>query len=311
MMNRRSDSRARRRRGLVIRQAAQWGPESRDAPMVATAAFPVVDAAAASPPQARRPEPAQPPGTKRSRPAAPPPAGGRTAQDLRGLLERPALTWLLVGESFEPPHPAGRDWRNMAARLSDAIRHSLGRRQDVVAEQLCPGQRLSGLTEVVRASFARLHPDLVLISLGGEESSAGRRGLADFEQRLASLTVALQRMNVLPILCTPPYQPHNTEAGSSVEIDALIYAEAVRATAAEYDVPLVDHFAHWEAAAARARGNADWFDAGTSIPGRYGHEQLARRILSDLGLTGEPAHRPGGTAPAGGAQRPDRPAAAP
>jgi lysophospholipase L1-like esterase len=82
-------------------------------------------------------------------------------------------------------------------------------------------------------------------------------------------------------LSTPPLTPTTSEGEA---VHQLIYVEAVRAVAAEYDLPLVDHFRHWEAAATEIGGLERWFDGESRHPGRVGHEQMARRLFADLRL---------------------------
>lgn len=272
-----SDSRlarsSRRRRCLVIRAAAR--AEQTAAPFVIPDPPVTDDRAEPQFPEIVESLPVEAP----SPCVTPESAGGSSLQ--RPLSRAASLTWMYVGDSLEPPATAGRDWRSFAGRLTETIRQTAGRSRDVVIEQLAAGQTLSAALDEATESIARFRPDLLLVSIGPHEAAAGRRGLAAFEQALTMLIHRARQGQTLPILCTPPRVP---TAEAKATVDQLIYAEAVRSIAAEYDLPLVDHFAHWEAAAASARGNDGWFDSSVALPGRFGHQQLTARIVADLQL---------------------------
>jgi hypothetical protein len=271
-------SAARRRRWLLLRQTAT--PEQRDPEPVSTPTdvellqdAPRAEPVSIAPVMTVAPSPPTPPAL---------PADALSTSCLRALLSRPApLTWMLIGDSLEPSAGHEREWRSFSGRLSDVVRHVAGRARDVFIVHTAAGQRLEEVAVDAAQNVARFRPDIVLVTLGPQEAASGRRGLTAFERNLIALIGTAAAARAVPILSTPPQTP---AADPEAAVHQLIYAEAIRAVAAEYDVPLVDHFAHWETAAARPAGNSAWFEAAASTPGRYGHEQLARRIVVDLQL---------------------------
>jgi len=197
----------------------------------------------------------------------------------RQLAQSGSLTWMLSGDSLEPHHAPHREWRSFGGRLGEFVRTELGRNEDVFIVNATPGQCVETID--VESRIFRYRPDFVLFSLGPGEAAHGTSGLLAFEQSLGRLLVRLADAGIVAVLCTPPLTPVD-EAEDSV--DRLIYVEAIRAIAAEYDVPLVDHFAHWETAATEIGGLERWFEGESTSPGRVGHEQLTRRIILDLQL---------------------------
>ena len=69
--------------------------------------------------------------------------------------------------------------------------------------------------------------------------------------------------------------------------DCLVYVEALRGITAELDVPLVDHWEHWESAAVDAGGIETWVEPNFALPGKRGHEKMAELTLSALGLSSQ------------------------
>lgn len=190
------------------------------------------------------------------------------------------LTWLITGDSHEPPRGA-REWRNFSGRLIEHLRLHLQRTEDAFVVTSSPGKRIDTLSGDVPMQLLRFQPDIVLLSVSPGEVEAGRRGLAAFEDQLLRIVQAGRSAGFMLCLATPPVTPLQPGVDP---IDVLIYVEAVRSVAAEYDLPLIDHYAYWEEAAMQIGGLERWFDQESRWPGRIGHEQLCRRIISDLGL---------------------------
>lgn len=208
------------------------------------------------------------------------PAGG---ERLRRALEQQApLTWMLAGESFDTVPSGVREWPSFTSRLTEAIRRHPVRGADVFIVETRSGPALARLAHELPPRAARFRPDVVLLSLSPRDVEQGLKGLETFERQLADLVEAVLSAGALPILCTPPCLEQTTAEST---VDRSVYVEAIRATAAEYEVPLVDHWAEWElvlqepAAASGATAGAD------RPPGPLGPARLAQRILEELGLS--------------------------
>lgn len=205
-------------------------------------------------------------------------AGTRLAQRLAATHD---LTWVIAGDSLEPNGAAPREWRNFAGRLMEHVRHQLGRAGDLFLVSAACDRNLQALSAEADRQILRSHPDIVLLTISPLEARAGKRGLHTFERQLIGLISQVAATGAVLCLATPPLAPAGEDSDA---VNQMIYAEAVRSIAAEYDLPLVDHFAHWEAVATEIGGLERWYDAESRTPGRIGHEQLARRVIADLHL---------------------------
>ncbi len=204
---------------------------------------------------------------------------------LRTLLGKPGpLTWVMCGDSLRLPSSGVREWRSSAGRITEYLHGRMSRSHDVLVDTATPGMRIEKLIPVLWQRVLKFRPDVVLISIGQGEAEAGLEGLEEFERRLAMLVETLQKTGIVTAVSTPPL-------AASVDSDEivlqLVYAEATRATAAEYDLPLVDHWAHWEQHATEGDVTS-WYDGETWVPGKLGHVEIARRIVKDLGLQDRP-----------------------
>jgi hypothetical protein len=189
---------------------------------------------------------------------------------------------MLAGESFDSVPSGVREGASFTSRLTEAIRRHPVRGGDVFIVETRSGPALARLARELPPRAARFRPDVVLLSLSPHDVEQGLKELEGFERQLAGLVEAVLSAGALPILCTPPCLEQTVAAAT---VDRSVYVEAIRATAAEYEVPLVDHWAEWEsvlqepAAASGATAGAD------RPPGPLGPARLAQRILEELGLS--------------------------
>jgi lysophospholipase L1-like esterase len=105
-----------------------------------------------------------------------------------------------------------------------------------------------------------------------------------FEEHLTVVLRSIAAAGGIPVLSTPPalLLPDDAPQG----IDQLVYVEAVRSLAAEFDVPLVDHWEHWEQCAVPPGRAGSWFDKDGQSPSAIGLAQIAERLLAELNLSG-------------------------
>lgn len=202
----------------------------------------------------------------------------------RKLAERTPLTWVIAGEEFEGAPGAVREWRSFAGRFAEALRGNRHRGDDVVITATRPEATAARIAAELDQRVLRFRPDVVLLSFGPSDAAPGAAALNTFEQRLTVLLEAIAAVGAVPVLCTPPRSPR---LDARTAVDQFSFAEAIRATAAEWDVPLVDHWQAWQAELDEGRLTPEWFDPETQQPGRLGHARMAERILHDLELVEE------------------------
>jgi hypothetical protein len=201
---------------------------------------------------------------------------------LATLLASPrGLTWVIAGDSLEPVGSHDREWRSYSGRLAEQVRVQWGRHSDGVIIQTEPAGRIVELERKLTDRVLRYTPDIVYIAVGLEETRRGLGELDHFESALSRLVERLQAAAALVVLATPPCIP---TLESHTEVDQQVYAAAVRAIAAEYETPLVDHFAAWELAATHDGALTRWLDTDGETPGAAGHRQITETIVRELGL---------------------------
>lgn len=197
---------------------------------------------------------------------------------LQLLVQRiSGLAWVFTGDSLRGPSDGNREWRTSAERLLEHLQGRMYRTSDVVIDSTGFGSMLSSLRQELDERALRYRPDIVLICLGTNEARAGMKGIELFEHQLAVVVEEILAAGAVPVLCTPPA----VKAGATV--DQLVYVEAIRAAAAEFDVPLVDHWDYWERMSTQVDLDR-WCDDSTGLPGRHGHIELVQKLISDLEL---------------------------
>ncbi len=214
--------------------------------------------------------------------ASPPPAW---------ILRSKPLTWILLGESLAPPPDGNRNWRNFGERLGEFLKPIRRRSRDVLIDKTAPR---CDLTETRRrlADSLRFQPDVVLLSVGLKNIPRDAEELSRFEEGLRQFIKILQRTKANCILSTPPALP---VINREETVDHLIFTEAIRAIAAECDLPLVDHWRRWEEASLRGNDLSKWCTNQGRTVGPAGHMELFRQIVEDLGLgqISDPSPSPG------------------
>ncbi|MEZ6065563.1 MAG: hypothetical protein R3B90_07585 [Planctomycetaceae bacterium] len=190
----------------------------------------------------------------------------------RSLAQAEPLTWVFAGDNLEPVSAESREWRSFTSWLVERIRIQLGRGADGIIIQTEPAGRLTQLARGLHARVLRYRPDIVYLSISPDEALRGLRELAQFEAELFSTIEQVSTNDGLVLLATPPVVP---APDTDDLVNQQVYAEAIRAAAAEFDLPLIDHFAVWEAAYESSSGLGDWLVPGHDRPGPLGHRLLA------------------------------------
>ncbi len=132
-----------------------------------------------------------------------------------------------------------------------------------------------------------LKPDLVTIMYGTNDSyvdrgrTAGRLSLTRYRQNLVTLVTELLRRGIVPVLMTEPRWAADAKAnglGEHPNVRLSLYVDACRSVAADWRVPLVDHFAVWGVAARRGVKLSGWTTDGCH-PNPTGHGKITDRLF--------------------------------
>jgi acyl-CoA thioesterase-1 len=131
------------------------------------------------------------------------------------------------------------------------------------------------------------HPRIVTVMYGTNDGyidlrkTEVRLPLADYRRNLVEIVSRLRAAGAVPVLMTEPRmgrQMRLNGLGESPNVSLTKYVAACREVAAELDVPLVDHFAHWTKADEAGTDIGAW-TTDQCHPNVAGHEQMADLIL--------------------------------
>ena len=139
----------------------------------------------------------------------------------------------------------------------------------------------------------RHQPDIVTIMYGTNDSyvdkgkTASRISVDDYRKNLNEIVARLLRRGIQPVLMTEPRwsdkaRKNGIEENPNIRLEP--YVQACRDVAAEWRVPLVDHFAVWTAARESGIDLHGWTTDGCH-PNPNGHVKLADAMLPVLNAT--------------------------
>ncbi len=149
------------------------------------------------------------------------------------------------------------------------------------------GERTDGALQRLAKDVLDRKPRLVLVMYGTNDSyvDRGRREprltVGQYRANLEELVARIREAGAEPILMTPPRWGEKAVpdgAGENPNGRLEPYVTACRKVAKERKVLLVDHFAHWSAAAAAGTDLGRW-TTDQCHPNPRGHREIADLIL--------------------------------
>lgn len=191
------------------------------------------------------------------------------------------VTWIFTGDSITHGALHTLGWRSYPEHFAERVRWELGRVRDIVINTGISGERTGGLLADFDWRALRFQPQVVSIMIGMNDCAAGEAGRETFRDNLVALVEAVRTAGGIPLLNTP-----NTVyvANSAGREDLPAYATIVRETAVAMSAPLVDHWAHWQAAKPDQEELLPWLEDRSIHPGVYGHREFAKEIFRVLGI---------------------------
>lgn len=187
------------------------------------------------------------------------------------------VTWVFTGDSITHGALFTEGWRSFVEHFSERIRWELRRFDDVVINTGACGESITGLQQRLEQRVLRFRPDVVLILFGMNDSLAGPAGRQAFRSGLEDVTSRIRVSGAIPVLQTPNrvYFPY---AASRRDLPA--YVEIVRDVAVRNEVPLIDHWRHWETIKPNPLAHLDWLQDQSIHPNHFGHREMARLICT-------------------------------
>jgi lysophospholipase L1-like esterase len=135
-----------------------------------------------------------------------------------------------------------------------------------------------------------MKPHIVTVMYGANDSyidqgkTASRITSEAFRSNLTQIVVELLRRGILPVVMTePPWAADATPngIGENPNVAMRPFIEATREVAAEWRVPLIDHFAQWSQAEQAGQNLREWTTDGLH-PNPAGHRVIARAMVGRL-----------------------------
>lgn len=192
--------------------------------------------------------------------------------------DRPAK-WIFYGDSIT--HGARHTFgvRDYSELFTERLRHELGRRMDIVIKTAISGNKTNDLLSGFDWRVAQFNPDVVFLMIGMNDCSKDSNiGLNRFEENLLELVQKIKKLDAIPVLQTTcPILPGQAPDRSPY-FDS--YMDAIRKTAHDQDVPIIDHTRFWNA---RADSHFYWM-SNAFHPNGYGHRALAEYLFRCLDI---------------------------
>jgi lysophospholipase L1-like esterase len=230
------------------------------------------------------------PALRTSRPAADPtpPLAGEVTETSAGLAAvshllgsaQPA-TWVFTGDSITHGALFTEGWRSFPELFAERVRWELRRFQDVVINTGVCGDRSADLLANLKARLLRFRPDVALVMIGMNDALAGADGRDEFRSNLAEIVGRLREADVIPVLQTPNFV---YEPNCPTRRDLPAYIDVIRSVADQSEVPLIDHWQHWQARRPDAAGLLAWLQDQSIHPNYLGHREMASLICQAFGV---------------------------
>ncbi|MFE0651980.1 GDSL-type esterase/lipase family protein [Streptomyces sp. NPDC059534] len=198
--------------------------------------------------------------------------------------------WLITGDSITHGAVWTNGWRSYAEHFQERVRFELGKPKtsDFVIDTGVSGSTTDDLVARFADRVSAFRPKVVSIMLGTNDVATAAIGPAAYRANLRKLVTdvrALPGGGAVPLLQTPNPIDVNRWPQRAALPD---YARIMRDVAAELDVVLVDHHAHW---LETGGGTVPLGLLGDGLhPDQRGHLQLAKKMIRDLRLF-DPASR--------------------
>ena len=197
---------------------------------------------------------------------------------LHRLLENPRpITWVFTGDSVTQGAKWTGDSRPYPAIFAERVRWELHRSRDIVINTAISGNHAQDILDDFDWRVGHLHPDVVSLMIGMNDSIGGNQKEPAFAANLAELVRRIHALGAIPILHTT-----NTTLYDRDRVDLPQYNAIIRSVAASNHVILIDNWNDWQQR--RTPANlAQWL--GNPIhPNGLGHIQIARQLLQTLGI---------------------------
>lgn len=202
----------------------------------------------------------------------------------RLIADRKPLIWVFTGDSITHGALHTFGWRSYVEHFAERVRWELRRMNDVVINTGISGDVLDKLVANSDWRISQFRPNVVSLKIGMNDCRNAGKGAEVFRRSLEELLEKTRKNKAVLLLHTP----NLIDFAKAKERAALPeYVEIIREVAGKYNLPLVDHYAHWQRETANSSRLQMWLNDGSIHPNNYGHTVLANKIFQDLGVFDE------------------------
>lgn len=195
------------------------------------------------------------------------------------LAAKKPVTWLFTGDSITHGALHTMGWRDYTELFRERVVWEMQRPNDVVINTAFSGYTVRGLLAEYDLRVGRFTPDVVFIMIGMNDCNAASVPLAEFAQSVRTLADRILGAGGLPVLQTT--SPVVVGKAPGREEHLPTYMDAIRKVATTMRLPLIDHYADWEA---RGEQRRFYLMSDPFHPNECGHRAFAQRIFRDIGM---------------------------
>lgn len=186
------------------------------------------------------------------------------------------VTWMFAGESAASAADLAQGRRNFTDHFGERIRTELGRMLDVVINSGNTEETCSNLVNNLEWRVLRFHPEVVSLLLGRNDATRGATGREEFRDSLEQIVQIVREAGAILVLHTP----NAIDATRADHLSDLpSYVDIIRDVAKSYNVPLIDHWKHWNEQKPDTESLRTWLSADGAQPGVYGQREMAKLIF--------------------------------
>jgi lysophospholipase L1-like esterase len=208
-------------------------------------------------------------------------SSGGLAAVTRILRDSQPATWVFTGDSITHGALFTEGWRSFPEHFAERVRWELRRFHDVVINTGICGERSGDLCNSLEDRVLRFGPDVALVLIGMNDALAGPAGRTEFERNLIEIVGRIREAGTIPVLQTPNavFQPN-----CATRVDLPAYVDLIRDVAYRVDVPLIDHWEHWQTRKPDPEELLAWLQDQSIHPNYLGHREMARHICHAFGV---------------------------
>lgn len=194
------------------------------------------------------------------------------------MAEKRPMTWLFTGDSITHGALHTKGWRCFPEIVAERLRHEMGRKDDLVINTGISGDTTAGLMPQLEWRVTRFRPDVAFVMFGMNDCTKGP-ALPAYEANLRTIAATVRRQGGIPVLMrVNPAIPGSPREQLVARLGE--YMEAVAKVGKAERLIVIDHYGEWK----RDPGSIRRMMNDDIHPNALGHQEMAIRILRDLGL---------------------------